>query len=66
MYLCKFGQNTSTSSEDNAQKPYLIASPADSLCKQFGPQSDRIKCLASSGSKLVYTDGIPERIFRKR
>ena len=23
MYLCKFGQNPSTGSEDNAQKPYF-------------------------------------------
>ena len=34
MYICKFGQNPSTSSEDNAQKPYFaqFKVPLTALC----------------------------------
>ena len=45
---------------------FHFVSSANNLCNQFGPGSDLTKCLALSGSKLFDTDGIPERIFRKR
>ena len=36
----------------NAKTLCLLVSPADNLCKQFGPKSGRTKCQAWSGSEL--------------
>ena len=43
---------------------YLIVSSADNFCKQFGPRSC-LKKIASPGSQMFDSDGIPEGIFKK-
>ena len=43
----------------------IAGTSADSLCKQFGPRSGPTKSLSWSGSRLLDTDSVPQRIFWK-
>ena len=44
-------------------KRETLLSSADNLYKQFKPRSGPTECLSYSGSKLIDTDSVPERIF---
>ena len=54
MYLCKFGQNPSTSSEDNARKPYIAHFKVPPVTLKIRSRSPKSNQLFPSSKQCIY------------